>query len=220
MGLLNTCIYLSGRSNNDAVDIKSLDELNEIGERTNNIYLFWNVFMFRMSMHFWMREYWTLVELSEKYTQKHPSWRDGKRLLKYISLFYEGIAYLSLARDTQQSKWRVLGEKAAAEISKFEVTMSKWNFQNKAKLLQAELDYLNGEIESAEVAYNASIKSAREHKFIHEEALAYELYGIFCVNSGMPDQGTEQLHVALKKYKEWGAMKKVEELQDLLLKLN
>mgnify|MGYP000252059187 CR=1 FL=1 len=43
--------------------------------------------------------------------------------------------------------------------------------------------------------YNASIKSAREHKFIHEEALAYELYGIFYVNSGMRmgcnDEGRE-----------------------------
>lgn len=212
MALLNTCIHLSGIGNNE-VEVKSLDELNDIGERTNNVYLIWHVFMCRMSNHFWMREYTLLAELSEKFSDIHPSSRNEKRILRVMRTLYEGVAYLSLARDTQQSKWRVLGEKASAEMSKFELTMCKWNFENKAKLLQAELHYLNGDIESAEVAYKASVKSAREHKFVHEEALAYELYGLFCVKNEMVDKGFEQLHVALNRYKEWGAMKKVEELQ-------
>ena len=80
-------------------------------------------------------------------------------------------------------------------------------------LLQAELHYTTGDLKSAETAYKASIQSAKMHQFLNDEALAYELYGIFCVENHMVNSGVNQLQVALSKYKEWGAMKKVEDLQ-------
>ena len=83
-------------------------------------------------------------------------------------------------------------------------------------MLQAELHYLDGHLNLAEVAYKASIVSACEHKFLNEEALAYELYGVFCMENQMVDQGAEQLNIALDKYKQWGAIKKAEELQHFI----
>ncbi|KAL7538350.1 hypothetical protein ACHAXR_011289 [Thalassiosira sp. AJA248-18] len=91
--------------------------------------------------------------------------------------------------------------------------VSEWNWLNKSLLLKAELHYLNGSYQSAENAYKASITSAREHKMINEEALANELYGIFCIENKMVDKGIEQLHTAVDKYKEWGANKKADDLQ-------
>ena len=79
-------------------------------------------------------------------------------------------------------------------------------------MLQAELHYLEGDLESAEAFYKASIKSARHHKFIHEEALACELYGIFCIENHAVDKGLKQLHIAPDKYKQWGAIKKANKL--------
>ena len=86
---------------------------------------------------------------------------------------------MNLARrpGDAKKKWREMGEKAVAAMTGYATSMSKWNWENKALLLQAELHYLNGDLELADTVYEASIKSAREHKFIHEEALAYELYG-------------------------------------------
>ena len=91
--------------------------------------------------------------------------------------------------------------------------MRKDNFENRRLLLQAELHYLNGQLEAAEEAYQASAKSAREHKFFGEEACAYELYGVFCVENGMLEKGLTQLRIAVGKYEEWGARRKANEVQ-------
>jgi len=83
-------------------------------------------------------------------------------------------------------------------------------------LLQAECHYLNGDMQSADVAYRGSIRSAKEHQFLHYEALGCELYGIFKVENAMLDDGVEQLQLALKKYEEWGARRKVKDLQHFM----
>lgn len=61
-----------------------------------------------------------------------------------------------------------------------------------------------------------SIKSAHEHKFIHDEALGYELYGIFCIENHRVDKGVNLLRTALSKYMQWGARKKAEDLQEFI----
>lgn len=61
--------------------------------------------------------------------------------------------------------------------------------QIKSQLLSAELHYLNGDLGAAEIAYKKSIASAHSHKFLHEEALAYELYGVFLIENKFIDRG-------------------------------
>ena len=99
------------------------------------------------------------------------------------------------------------------------VEYSTWNFENKQLLLQALVHHLNGRNGMAEMAYKASIVSAREHKFIPEQALAYELYGIFLANSQHIERGVDQIKLAHSKYMEWGAMRKVKHVEDLIKKL-
>ncbi len=76
--------------------------------------------------------------------------------------------------------------------------------------------YLDGECSKAEESYEASIKSAIEHKFYNEAAVAHEMYGIFLLENGRVDEGVEQLNIALDKYEKWGAVRKVRELEQLL----
>ena len=85
-----------------------------------------------------------------------------------------------------------------------------------AHILKAELHYLNGNIDAAQTEYLVSIKAAHEHKYLHYEALAYELHGMFLIENSMPDEGVGQLKVALDKYKLWGANRKVKELEDFM----
>ena len=212
MVTLNTCTYLIGSSISE-IHIKTFDELDEIGEKMGNSFLLWQIFMSRLSLHFWMREYTDVAELSETYSKKHPS-SPRNRVLNLYRTFFEGIAYFSLARDTKQANWKVLGKKAMAYLCRLE-SQTQTNFENKSQLLHAELCYLEGNLELADFFYNNSIQSAHELELVHEEALACERYGVFCVENQnqMIDKGLKQLRLALAKYKQWGAMKKVDELQ-------
>mmetsp|Transcript_40712 Transcript_40712/g.85233 ORF Transcript_40712/g.85233 Transcript_40712/m.85233 type:complete len:113 (+) Transcript_40712:156-494(+) len=96
------------------------------------------------------------------------------------------------------------------------VENSAWNFENKLCLLQAELYYLNHRHSMAELSYQASIVSAHEHKFFHEEALACELYGIYLIENKKLSKGMKQLKQALNKYKAWGATKKADSVKDFV----
>ena len=204
MVALQCCAHLSGESINE-VEMKSMEELRALGE--GNAYLEWQMFLFRPANHFYMREYEQVAELSQQYSVSHPSplQTKPKRILHIFRSFMVGISVMNLARRTSNNaKYRELGEQAVARMSQLE-TISTWNFQNKRLLLQAEQHYLNRDLVSADAAYEASIRSAREHKWLNEEALAYELHGVFCVENGMRDKGTAQLRAAIDRYREWGA---------------
>ena len=136
----------------------------------------------------------------------------SKRVFDASICFYQGIASLCLARQTGEQELRNTGEKSLEKMIKLE-KVSKWNYQHKRLLLQAELQYLNGQLKLAEDSYRAAISSAKESKFVHEEACSYELFGIFCLENKKMIEGKEQLDIAIDKYKQWGAMKKMAEVQ-------
>jgi len=217
MPFLNLCSYLLERDNTE-IDVISFDDIDAIGERVKSVILIFHNFISRLALHFWTRNYKQVAYLSRTHSEKYPSVQQN-RILNSCRVFYEGIAYLNLARDTKQFKWMVLGKEAVTRISKI-AAVSKWNFEHKSNLLQAELHYLEGNLGSAEMAYKASIRNAHENKFTSEEALAHELYGYFCVENHMADKGLEQLDAALGMYRQWGAMKKVTELQAFVEMMN
>ena len=85
-----------------------------------------------------------------------------------IFLQQYSTASLCLAVDTKQSEWREIGEHALNSLIPM-LQFSRWNFANKVSLLQALLHYVDGEYADADLAYNASIQSAHQHRFFHEE---------------------------------------------------
>ena len=87
-------------------------------------------------------------------------------------------------------------------------------------LLQAELHYFNGRYRIAELYYQSSILSAREHRFYHEEALATELFGVYLVERKQIAKGLEQLHGAMNKYKQWKAFKKADMVKEFIENVN
>eukprot|EP00985_Skeletonema_marinoi_P017474 scaffold9584_cov98-Skeletonema_marinoi.AAC.1 len=80
-------------------------------------------------------------------------------------------------------------------------------------LLQAEQCFYLEDIESAKRYYDAAILSAKEHKFVHEEALTCELAGHFMLESGEGRAAFPYFSLAQKKYGEWGAYAKEESLE-------
>ena len=83
---------------------------------------------------------------------------------------------------------------------------SSWNFENKMLLLEAEKMHTLGDFDNAASLYERSVRSAREHKFIHEEAIASELAGIFFLERGLREKSLNLFLHSIWSYKTWGAL--------------
>merc|ERR1719416_138144 len=99
-------------------------------------------------------------------------------------------------------------------ISKFETWSREceWNFENMLLLLQAEHQFATGRMTEAGYTYELAIASAKEHRFVHEEALSCELAGIFYRCRGMMEESYWYFQKAVKCYKSWGAAGKAKAL--------
>ena len=106
-----------------------------------------------------------------------------------------------------------IGKESLRSIQAWSKMGSEWNGENKALLLEAEYHFATGNIVKAETAYNQSIQSAVKHNFIHERALACELFGLFCIEKGDVTKGNELLQQASELYLNWGATKKAQMLR-------
>ena len=156
---------------------------------------------------FWFKRYEEAAEMAEKY-----GGRLAMRFTDIYRVFYEGlIAFHFIRCSPQDHKWFDIGKDA---VSKFRVWVkhSKWNFENKLLLLEAELHYSNSENEDAKNKYEESINSAQKHHFVHEEGLAMELLGNFHKKNGNVVKASENFAHARDCFKKWGAFAVVENL--------
>ena len=62
--------------------------------------------------------------------------------------------------------------------------------------------------------YRASIKSAQDHRFVHEESLALEFYGDFLHIIRRVDESRENYASACVCYEKWGAHAIIPRLQE------
>jgi len=122
--------------------------------------------------------------------------------------FFEGLTSFLLARhsndNTESAKLIERGQSVLAKM-RYWSEHSQWNWENKMLLLKAESMYTKGEFESTGPLYDDAIRSAREHKFIHEEAIASELAGTFYYERGFRQKSYSYLAHSVKSYEEWGA---------------
>lgn len=211
MAIYRSYFNLTGH-NDEELTVKSYDELKEIGIRTNNTLLLYHISIYQAFYYFYMGNYLKVVELCD---HQQPV----KRASEPIRLYILGISSFILARQTSQAKYRKMGGECSEKMLEYE-GISTCNFGSSSKLLQAELHYMNVDYESAEAAYEASVESARTHKFLHYEAAALEFYGIFCVENQNHKKGVEKLQLALVKFTEWGALNKVISLQKYVDNVN
>ncbi|KAL3804823.1 hypothetical protein HJC23_006595 [Cyclotella cryptica] len=150
---------------------------------------------------FWFTRYDEAALWAEKYRS-----RGQRRFLDVYHSFYEGLTAFQLARKSaDETHWIDMGKCAIVSFQKW-VDHSKWNFENKLLLLKAELKFLEGLKDDAIEIYQASIKSAKDHRFVHEEGLAFEMLGSLHTHYGDEKQAKLQLSSARKCYEKWGAL--------------
>ena len=146
-----------------------------------------------------------MVNISDDIAQKkHPL-----RPLFLFGIFYEGLASFLLARQTtresERSRWIEKGENVLTKI-RFWNEHSSWNWESKKVLLEAErMHTLIGSSDQASLLYEKAIHSAREHKFINDEAIASELAGMYFCQQGLHVECLGLLLHSIQSYKTWGA---------------
>lgn len=146
------------------------------------------------------------AKMTELSCQEFSSGSTGRLVVRLISTFVDGLIGFFFARKhlSDESKWTNLGLNAIQMLKKG-VKSSDWNFSNKLYLLDAELCFLRGNDEGAMVCYHASIKAAREHRFKHEEGLAEEKAGTYCLHKRRHGDAIAHFKNAKKCYEDWGA---------------
>jgi hypothetical protein len=98
---------------------------------------------------------------------------------------------------------------------------SEWNFSNKLFLLEAE-QYVAIQGNSFPhhhrilALYDASIASAKKSRFIHEQGLACEKAGVYCMRTRDVRKASVYFTQARQCYEEWGSSMKVDFIQKKL----
>merc|ERR1711971_217412 len=89
-----------------------------------------------------------------------------------------------------------------------------WNAENKFLLLKAEFYFARGEFVQARDGYLAAIESAKDHRFVHEEALSCEVAGLFhAERTGRRGEAMNLFKRSYECYTKWGAKQKLRLMQ-------
>jgi len=94
----------------------------------------------------------------------------------YQIKFYHGLYLVKIQKKKKSKETLRLAIAGVSEAA----SISEWNFLNKLELLEAELYSFEEKNELALASYDASIASARNSRFIHEQGLACEKAGFHC----------------------------------------
>jgi predicted ATPase/tRNA A-37 threonylcarbamoyl transferase component Bud32 len=106
------------------------------------------------------------------------------------------------------------------QVSVHQEKLEKWafhapmNYQHKYDLVEAEKARIFGKNWEAIELYEKAIVGAKENQYLHEEALSYELAAKFYLDKGMNDIAQLYLKEAHYRYQQWGALAKVEDLEE------
>lgn len=162
-----------------------------------------------ISQTFYLRDFDKAQKMVELFADVETA---GRPVFNYVIIaFYSGLTACHFGRLKQDPNWQTKTTKHFKHIERA-LSHSKWNIENKQLLLLAEYHYTIDELDKAAKYYKESITSARNHKFLHEEALAAELAGHFHESQGDHTEADEMFKRAYDAYSEWGAVKKAQAL--------
>ncbi len=121
--------------------------------------------------------------------------------------FTFGLVAFWITRVSKEQNLKHAGVKAKEALQGW-TNCSKWNFEHKLFLLDAEENFCDGNFDQAKKMYEKAIKSAKEHRFVNGEALACELAGYFHLEIGEKNTANDYFIKAHERYVTWGAQGK------------
>jgi PAS domain S-box-containing protein len=146
------------------------------------------------------------------------SYLDGVMGTLVVPLFYtyDSLARIRRFEKAEETEQRLILKKVRANQRK----LKRWarhapmNHQHKYDLVAAEKSRIMGRRAKAAGLYERAIGMAQHHGFLQEAALANELAGIFYLQQDQPDIALTYLQAAHRCYQSWGAISKVEALEE------
>lgn len=129
--------------------------------------------------------------------------------------FYDSLTCLGIASDASEDERTTL----LATVNKNQEALETWarfapgNHSHRFELVEAERYRILAQPERASAAYDRAIQLAKQHQYLHEEALANELAGRFYFSQNRETFAQIYLGEAYYGYFHWGAIAKVNQLE-------
>ena len=126
-----------------------------------------------------------------------------------LNMFHVGLVALQMTRAKDALKWLPIATGCIDKMKTWSEA-SPWNYGHMMQLLEAEEAYCKGDHEKAKSAYEEAIRLAREHKFIHDEALCLERAALYYAETcgDGSDLSRKYMSEAREAYVKWGALGK------------
>jgi len=158
---------------------------------------------------FWMGDFVKAME-SFKLMAVLPSTKMPKFQAIYY-YFYKGIVAYQLFREGNGAHFLEEGNEILSKVKSWHRSCN--HVENKLLLLQAEYFASKCKRNSAKEKYDASIKSARDHGFVHEQGLAYECMGKYLSSIVEISEAMQCFKKAHVCYMQWGAYGKAKQIK-------
>ena len=136
-------------------------------------------------------------------------------------IYIVGLASYRISRESKEPHWAEMGGNMAKGAMEGWTKTSRWNFEHKLFLLEAEEHFCNRNYEQAKTCYEKAVDSAATKKFVKDEALACELAGYFYLEIDEKVTALDYLVKAHERYEMWGATGKATKLhEEMMAKLS
>ena len=156
-------------------------------------------------------------EQAQVNARRAESYLDGVVGLALITnlYFYDSLTQLRLYLESSflDQGEILLQVRANQNKLKFWARHAPMNYFHKFYLVEAECHRVLSEDDQAIEKYDRAIALAKEHEYIHEEALAYELTANFYLSKGKTIIAKAYMQEARYCYFKWGATAKVADLE-------
>ncbi len=161
----------------------------------------------------------SLNYLFERFEEAQQYIQEAETYVGLIAGDHPLITFYFFAPLVELALAQTFSEEVFQKVEAWQKYLKKWafhapmNYQHKDDLVEAEKARVLGQFLEAETFYEKAIAGAKENKYLHEEALAYELAAKFYLARGMEKFAQTYLKEAHYRYQQWGALAKVKDLE-------
>ena len=195
-------------------DVTDQDALLALAEEKNFFSLIMQISRIRIYIAYLFRQYDLAAELVDNVVAKFES-RYGQMFFLPNASIVHGTFHIGLVSSQlccireDADKWSAIAGTCMEKMKTWSEA-SPWNYGHMMQLLASEEAYCKGDHEKAKSAYEVAIRLAREHKFIHDQALCLERAALYYAETrgNTSDTSMSLMAEARELYIEWGALGK------------